>query len=216
MKRRKWKMNTIIIIICIFMIILLLAIIGWNIAYSNQNENFNETNTENNINTSHTDNILVKDSQNSESSDSIEENNSENSIANSEETIEEGSETMDNQKEEIKINLIINNKTFTATLNNNETVKELISMFPMTLHMSDLHANEKYNYLNSNLTTNSNAPGRIHAGDIKLFGNNCLVVFYDSFATSYSYTDLGKVDDVDGFVSELGSGNVTITFEIAE
>ena len=164
-------------------------------------------------NASNTNNISVNDSQNSES---IEENNQENSIANFEETIEEGSDNMDNEKEEIKINLIINNKTFSATLNNNETVKELISMFPMTLHMSDLHANEKYNYLNYNLTTNSNTPGRIHAGDIKLFGNNCLVIFYDSFGTSYSYTDLGKVDDVDGFISELGSGNATITFEIAE
>ena len=87
-------------------------------------------------------------------------------------------------------------------------------MLPMTLHMSDLHANEKYNYLSSSLTTNSNTPKRIHAGDIKLFGNNCLVVFYDSFSTLYSYTDLGKVDDVDGFVSELGRGDITITFEL--
>ena len=121
---------------------------------------------------------------------------------------------MNNQSEDVKINLIVNHKTFTATLNHNETVNELISMFPMTLHMSDLHANEKYNYLSSSLTANSNTPERIHAGDIKLFGNNCLVVFYDSFSTLYSYTDLGKVDDVDGFVSELGRGDITITFEL--
>ncbi len=209
MKKKK------IVIICIFIIIILLAIIiGWSIIYSNQNENFNETNTQNDSHVNNTDNIVINENQTLENSESIEENNSENSIANSEETIEEGSENMNNQSEDVKINLIVNHKTFTATLNQNETVDELISMLPMTLHMSDLHANEKYNYLSSSLTTNSNTPKRIHAGDIKLFGNNCLVVFYDSFSTLYSYTDLGKVDDVDGFVSELGRGDITITFEL--
>lgn len=122
--------------------------------------------------------------------------------------------TMNN--EEIKINLIVNNKTFTATLENNQTVQELIQNFPMTLNMSDLHSNEKYNYLNSRLTTNSSIPRMINAGDIKLYGNNCLVVFYDDFRNSYSYTNLGKVDNVDEFVAELGSGSVNITFELAE
>ena len=208
MKKRKWGIITIIIIVCI-----LLSITGY-LFFSTVNKE-NETNTQDNINISNTDNIVANESQITENSESIEENNSENSIANSEETIEEGSENMNNQSEDIKIDLIVNDKTFTATLNRNQTVNEFISMFPMTLHMSDLHANEKYNYLDSNLTTNSNTPGRINAGDIKLFGNDCLVVFYDSFSTSYSYTDLGKVDDVEGFVSELGRGDVTITFELA-
>lgn len=122
--------------------------------------------------------------------------------------------TMNN--EEIKINLIVNNKTFTATLENNQTVQELIQNFPMTLNMSDLHSNEKYNYLNSSLTTNSSIPRMINAGDIKLYGNNCLVVFYDDFRNSYSYTNLGKVDNVDDFIAELGNGSVSITFELAE
>lgn len=123
---------------------------------------------------------------------------------------------MNNQNEEIKINLTINNKTFSATLENNVTTRELISMFPMTLNMSELNSNEKYNYLDTDLTTNSSRQSRINAGDIKLYGSNCLVVFYESFNTSYSYTNLGTVDDVDSFVSELGNGSVTITFDIAQ
>lgn len=123
---------------------------------------------------------------------------------------------MNNQNEEIKINLTINNKTFSATLENNVTTRELISMFPMTLNMSELNSNEKYNYLDTDLTTNSNRQSRINAGDIKLYGSNCLVVFYESFNTSYSYTNLGTVDDVDSFVSELGNGSVTITFDVAQ
>lgn len=123
---------------------------------------------------------------------------------------------MNNQDEEIKINLTINNKTFSATLENNVTTRELISMFPMTLNMSELNSNEKYNYLDTDLTTNSSRQSRINAGDIKLYGSNCLVVFYESFNTSYSYTNLGTVDDVDSFISELGNGSVTITFDVAQ
>ena len=124
-------------------------------------------------------------------------------------------ESTNMSSEEIKINLIINNKTFSATLENNQTVNELIEMFPLTLNMSELNSNEKYYYLDSSLTTDSTNVGRINAGDIKLYGNNCLVIFYDSFNTSYSYTNLGSIDDVDGFLSELGSGSVNITFELA-
>ena len=195
MKKKK------VIVIFIVIILLLAIVIGC---------------TQNNINISNTDNIVANDNQTSENSENIEEINTENSIANSEETIEEGSENMTNQSENIKINLIVNNKTFSATLNNNETVKEFISMFPVTLHMNDLNANEKYHYLDSSLVTNSSNPRRINAGDIKLYGNNCLVVFYDSFNTSYSYTDLGEVDNVEGFISELGRGDVTMTFELVD
>ena len=203
MKKKK------IVIICIVIIIVVIVI---GLSMFNQNKNLNEINIQNFMNSNNKDDIITNESQNSES---IEQNNLENPIINNEENLMEGSENMNNQSEDIKINLIVNDKTFTATLNRNQTVNELISMFPMTLHMSDLHANEKYNYLSSSLTTNSNTPVRINAGDIKLFGNDCLVVFYDSFSTSYSYTDLGRVDDVEGFISELGRGDVTITFELA-
>ena len=127
-----------------------------------------------------------------------------------------GDNNMNNQNEEIKISLVVNNRNFSATLENNETTNELINMFPLTLNMSDLNSNEKYNYLETSLTTNSTNPRRINAGDIKLYGDNCLVVFYESFNTSYSYTNLGKIDNVNDFVSELGSGDVTITFDLVK
>lgn len=126
------------------------------------------------------------------------------------------SNILNNQNENIKINLTVNNKTFCATLENNETTRKLTQMFPMTIQMSDLNSNEKYNYLDTNLTTNASRVSRINAGDIKLFGSNCLVVFYESFNTSYSYTNLGRVDNANDFVNELGRGSVDVTFELAE
>lgn len=129
-----------------------------------------------------------------------------------------GSDNMSNENDQsknTKINLIINNKKFSASLENNETTRELVKMLPLTLNMSEMNSNEKYNYLESSLPTNSSVPNRINAGDIKLYGNDCLVIFYKSFNTSYSYTNLGKIDNANEFISELGRGNVTITFELA-
>lgn len=217
---KKSKALTVILSI-IIIIILIVVLVVINVNNLNQDKNLNELNIQNNINVNNT----------NKTNNTLENNNSENQILNT--IIEEnqeitnleyvtgatknlnlGSDNMNNQSEEIKINLIVNNKTFTATLNNNETVRQLVSMFPMTLNMSDLHSNEKYNYLDTTLTTDSNRSGRINAGDIKLYGNDCLVVFYESFSNSYSYTDLGRVDNVDAFVSELGSGSVDIRFEL--
>ena len=46
-----------------------------------------------------------------------------------------------------------------------------------------------------------------------LFGSNCIVVFYETFKTSYSYTRIGKVKDTESLKKALGSGDVTIKFE---
>jgi hypothetical protein len=42
-----------------------------------------------------------------------------------------------------------------------------------------------------------------------LYGNNCLVVFYKSFDTSYSYTKIGHIESL----NELENKNVLIKFE---
>ena len=53
-------------------------------------------------------------------------------------------------------------------------------------------------------------PFIIEAGDIMLFGNNCLVVFYKSFNSSYSYTKIGHIENLE----ELEKNNMLIRFEI--
>lgn len=120
-------------------------------------------------------------------------------------------------KKMITINIIVGNKTFTATLEDNDTAKVLVKQLPLTADMSELNGNEKYNNLSGNLRADtSTCPGRINEGDLMLYGNNCLVLFYKTFSTSYSYVKLGHIDNTTGLTEALGSGSVKVTFSISE
>ena len=107
----------------------------------------------------------------------------------------------------------VGSRTLTATLQDNETTSAFKEMLPLTLTMGDLHANEKYADLQRALPTSASNPGVIHAGDVMLYGSRTLVLFYKTFSTSYSYTRIGKADDVSGLTAALGSGDVTVTFD---
>jgi len=108
----------------------------------------------------------------------------------------------------------IGSKVFNATLSDNETAKAFKAILPVTANMSELNANEKYFRLKADLPHKEANPGTIHAGDLMLYGSNSLVLFYKTFSTSYSYTRIGKVDDVTGLAAALGSQDVTVTFEL--
>lgn len=113
----------------------------------------------------------------------------------------------------LSMEIIIGNRNFSATLYDNETARAFQKQLPLTLTMDELNGNEKYHYLSENLPTNSSRPSEIHAGDLMLFGDHCLVLFYESFQTDYSYTTIGRVDDPNGLAMALGNGSVQVTFK---
>lgn len=112
------------------------------------------------------------------------------------------------------IAIIIGSNRFTAILESNAAASEFKKMLPLTISMRDLNNNEKFFDLSSNLPANASNPRTINAGDLMLWGSNTLVFFYKTFNTSYSYTRLGKIKDLNGLAQALGSGNVTVTFEL--
>lgn len=116
------------------------------------------------------------------------------------------------EQESDTMTITINGQTFLATLYDNETAAALKSKLPLTLNMSELNGNEKYNYLPFSLPTNAGNPGQIHAGDLMLYGSDCLVLFYESFPTSYRYTPIGRVNDPSGLADAVGGGGVHVTF----
>ena len=107
------------------------------------------------------------------------------------------------------IKVTIDDKTYNLSLENNNTVEEFINLLPQEYNMNDLNGNEKYVYIDTSLTTNSYNPKHIEKGDVMLFGNNCLVIFYESFDTSYSYTKIGHIDNLDN----LGNDSIIAKFE---
>lgn len=116
----------------------------------------------------------------------------------------------------LNIEITIQEKTFYAELYDNETAEKFAEMLPLTLDMSELNGNEKYFYLANDLPTAQTRPDKINSGDIMLYGSNCLVLFYDSFSTSYSYTPIGHIDDADCLAEALGKSSVTVSFQAAE
>ena len=109
----------------------------------------------------------------------------------------------------ININVIINNQKYNAIIENNETAKSFIDQLPQEFNMKELNGNEKYVYMDSVLPTNSINPKHIEKGDIMLYGSDCLVIFYKSFETNYSYTKIGHIDNL----PDLGINNITVKFE---
>jgi hypothetical protein len=117
----------------------------------------------------------------------------------------------------ISMNITVGSKIFNATLEDNDTTRAFIKKLPLTLNMDELNGNEKYNYLEGNLRANTaSSPGTIKEGEIMLYGSNCLVLFYKSFNTSYSYVKLGHINNTTGFVEALGSGSVGVTFSVSK
>ncbi|MBD0364800.1 MAG: cyclophilin-like fold protein [Bacteroidota bacterium] len=114
----------------------------------------------------------------------------------------------------MKVKITVGQIVFTATLFDNATAAAFKSRLPMTINMIELNGNEKYFNLPGNLPTNASNPETIQSGDWMLYGANTLVLFYKTFSTSYSYTRLGRINDTTGLAAAVGSGNVSVTFEL--
>jgi hypothetical protein len=112
------------------------------------------------------------------------------------------------------IKITVAQKTFVDELVDNPTTASFLKMLPLTQDMQELNRNEKYSRLEKSLPTQASVPSSIRTGDLLLYGDNTLVLFYKSFNTSYSYTPMGTIKDPAGLEAALGAGNVTVKFEV--
>lgn len=102
--------------------------------------------------------------------------------------------------------------TFAATWFDHEAAQAFAQLLPLTLTFSDLNGYEKFAYLDQELPECTEAVEQVQAGDIMLFGNKCLVIFYEDTQTPYNYTRIGRIQEISSLKNALGDWDITITF----
>ena len=113
-----------------------------------------------------------------------------------------------------KICIQIGDYKFTATLEKTTAANELFQMLeeaPLVLELDDYSGFEKVGPLGKSLTR-SDKQTTTQKGDIVLYNGSNIVMFYGS--NSWSYTRLGKIDDLTNWEEALGSGSITITLSL--
>lgn len=114
--------------------------------------------------------------------------------------------------EQMRITATINEIEYEIILEDNNTTRAFMDLLPLTIKMDDLNNNEKYFYLDAALPSDSYNPGTIQPGDFMLYGNNCIVLFYKSFQSNFSYTKLGTFKNTDGLQVIAESTSIEVTF----
>ncbi|MEH2421481.1 MAG: cyclophilin-like fold protein [Nostoc sp.] len=116
----------------------------------------------------------------------------------------------------MKISIKVKDKTVTATLNDNKTTQDFISLLPLTLTLEDYARTEKISDLPERLSTEDAPSGSDPAiGDIAYYapwGN--LAIFYRDFGYANGLVILGKIDS--GVEAFNVPGSVEMTIELAQ
>ena len=112
----------------------------------------------------------------------------------------------------MKIRLTFDGKAIEATLLDNATARDLLSLLPMTLTLEDYNATEKIGYPPRKLST-AGAPAGVDpsVGDIAYYapwGN--LAIFYKDFGYSRGLIGLGHIDSGIEALNVPGSLKATI------
>ncbi len=119
------------------------------------------------------------------------------------------------EEETMKIKIMVNNYNLTATLENNESAKAFYQLVKdgLTLELKEYGGFEKVGSIGKTLPSNDK---RINAqpGDLILYASNQLSFMYGT--NSWSYTKLGRVDNIEQINLSviLGNKDVTITFSV--
>lgn len=116
------------------------------------------------------------------------------------------------EDETIKMNVLVGDSIFAAILEENTAAAAFVQLMkeaPVVIKMSDYSGFEKVGSLGTELPADDSRT-TAQSGDIVLYNGNQIVIFYGS--NSWSYTRIGKIEDLTGWEEALGSGDVTVTF----
>ena len=124
-----------------------------------------------------------------------------------------------NELEQNQLFLTVNSKTITATLDSNKAVNYLKSVFPLRVKMYDYASMAKgYNFSSSfkkirkeNVNTDN-----LQIGDIVLYDQKHLMIFYQNFKNEDKYIKIGHVDSVEGLKEKLGENDIEVLWSLCD
>lgn len=119
---------------------------------------------------------------------------------------------MSRPTDQARVVMTVGTSRFDVALDDTAAAAAFARMLPAAFEMSDLNRNEKKVRLPSGLPTSVVRPGTIRAGDVMLWGEDTLVVFYETFESPYSYTRIGRIENAAGMARILGPGDVRVSF----
>jgi hypothetical protein len=115
----------------------------------------------------------------------------------------------------VKIRIEMNGNEITATLTDNATSRDFVSLLPLKLKLEDYGETEKIGYLPRKLSTEGAPPGSDPSvGDVSYYapwGN--LAIFRKDFRYSTGLINLGKIDS--SLASLNAPGSVEVTIDLA-
>ena len=130
-----------------------------------------------------------------------------------EEETQSEQETAEGEEETMrKMRVQVGNQIFEAALEDNAAADAFVEMMKagsVVIRMTDYSGFEKVGSLGTSLPS-SDTQMTTQSGDIVLYNDSQIVMFYGS--NSWSYTRIGKIEDLAGWEEALGAGEVTVTF----
>lgn len=118
---------------------------------------------------------------------------------------------------EMKIKITFDNTELTATLYDNATARDFVSMLPITTELEDYASNEKIFYPERKLDT-SGAPSayKPSTGDITYYAPwGDIAIFYKDFSKSSGLVSVGEIDN-NGIELLKKVGKSKVTFSLIE
>lgn len=117
--------------------------------------------------------------------------------------------------ENMKLKITFGETVLKATLYDNPTTQDFISMLPITTEVEDYASNEKIFYPERKLSTNQAPNGyKPSTGDITYYAPwGDVAIFYKDFSHSSGLISLGRIDD-NGIEKLKSVGKQPVTFEL--
>ena len=124
--------------------------------------------------------------------------------------------TTTNQTPAMKIRLRIDNKVLTATLADNKTARDFISLLPLTLTMNDLFGREKYARLPRAISQEGKRTHTYQIGDLAYWSpSHDVAVYYRENGEKIPEPGIIVIGKIDSGAEALNvAGSVKITIEL--